>query len=60
MAVFVWEGKAQNGKVVKGEMEAANAQAVFNQLRGKKIVPNVKKIRAKGSGLDKEINIPGF
>ncbi len=60
MPVFVWEGKANNGKVVKGEMEAVNQQAVFNALRSQKIVPNTKKIKQKGTGLDMEIKIPGM
>ena len=60
MAVYVWEGKAANGKRVRGEMEAPSPQQVFNALRSQRISPNVKKIRAKGSGLDKEIKVPGF
>ncbi len=60
MPVYVWEGKAANGKRVRGEMEAGSSQHVFNALRGQRISPNVKKIRPKGAGLDKEINIPGF
>lgn len=60
MAVYVWEGKAANGRTVKGEMEAANIQAVFNTLKGQQIVPNTKRIKEKGTGLDMEITIPGF
>ncbi|MCB0322054.1 MAG: type II secretion system F family protein [Bdellovibrionales bacterium] len=60
MPVYVWEGKAANGKRVRGEMEAPSPQQVFNALRSQRISPNVKKIRAKGSGLDKEIKVPGF
>ena len=60
MAIYNWEGKTSSGKKVKGTMEAANQQAVFNSLRAKKIVPNVKKIKEKGAGLDREINIPGL
>ncbi len=60
MPVFVWEGKTSDGKKVKGEMEAVSQQHVFNALRGKKITPAIKKIRPKGAGLDREINIPGF
>ena len=60
MPVFVWEGKTADGKKVKGEMQAATQQQVFNALRNQKITPAVKKIKEKGSGLDMEIKIPGF
>ena len=60
MATYVWEGKNSAGKKVTGEMEAKSEQAVFNALRAKKIVPNAKRIREKGQGLEMEITIPGF
>ncbi len=60
MAVYVWEGKSAQGKKIQGEMEASNPQQVFNALRGQRITPNVKRIKEKGSGLQKEINIPGL
>jgi type IV pilus assembly protein PilC len=60
MAVYQWEGTTAAGEKVKGEMEAASQQAVFNSLRAQRISPNMKKIRQKGKGLDMEINIPGF
>lgn len=60
MAVFVWEGRTAGGEKVKGEMEAANQQMVFNSLRAQKINPDMRKIREKGSGFDMEIKIPGF
>ena len=60
MPVFIWEGKGANGRSLKGEMEAVNAQQVFNALRSQRITPNTKKIRPKGKGLEKEIKIPGF
>lgn len=60
MPVYVWEGKSADGKKIKGEMEAVSQQHVFNSLKGQKITPNIKKIRQKGKGLDKEIKIPGF
>ncbi len=60
MPTFMWEGKASTGKVVKGEMDAVNQQAVFNALKNQNIVPNTGKIRPKGSGLEKELKIPGF
>jgi type IV pilus assembly protein PilC len=60
MPVFVWEGKTSQGKVLKGEMEALNQQAVLSRLRSQKIQPNPTRVREKNRGLDKEIAIPGF
>lgn len=59
MAIYSWEGKNANGKKVRGEMEAINTQQVFNSLRGQRITPDVKKIKEKGVGLEREIKIPG-
>ena len=60
MPVFVYEGKSADGKKVKGQMEAASQQAVFNALKAQRISPNTKKIKEKGKGFDKELKIPGF
>ena len=60
MAVFVWEGKNAAGKVVNGEIEAPNLQAVYNHLKRQRIAPNAKSIKEKGKGLDMEIKIPGM
>jgi type IV pilus assembly protein PilC len=60
MAVYMWEGKNAAGKKVSGEIEARNPQAVFNLLKAQRVVPNAKKIREKGKGLEMEITIPGF
>jgi type IV pilus assembly protein PilC len=60
MSQFYWEGTDNAGKKVKGVMEAASAQQVFNQLRAKRIQPNVPKIKEKGKGMDMEIKVPGF
>jgi len=60
MAVYTWEGKSAEGRSVKGEMEAVSQQQVFNALRAQRIQPVAKKIKQKGTGLDKEIKVPGF
>ncbi|HEY2986080.1 MAG TPA: type II secretion system F family protein [Candidatus Binatia bacterium] len=60
MAVFVWEGKTAQGKVLKGEMEALSQQAVLARLRSQRIQPIPTRVREKGKGLEKEITIPGF
>ena len=60
MAIFLFEGKTAQGRVLKGEIEAPNLEAVFAILRDRRIRPMANRIREKGSGLDKEISIPGF
>jgi type IV pilus assembly protein PilC len=60
MAIFLWEGKTAQGRVMKGELEAANPEAVFAVLRERRIRPIPSRIREKGRGLEKEITIPGF
>jgi type IV pilus assembly protein PilC len=58
MAKFSWEGKTRSGQVQKGDMEAPNEAAVTATLRRQGIMPS--KIKARGKGLDMEINIPGL
>ena len=60
MPIFLWEGRGGDGHLLKGEMEAKDIQSVFNSLRAKSIVPNAKKIREKGTGLQMEISLPQF
>jgi len=60
MPVFVWEGKTAQGKILKGEMEASNQQAVLARLRNQRIQPMPTRVREKGKGLDREITIPGL
>jgi type IV pilus assembly protein PilC len=60
MAIFLWEGKTAQGRVLKGEIEASNLEAVFAILRDRRIRPIPNRIREKGRGLDTEIKIPGF
>lgn len=60
MATFIWEGKTAQGRVMKGELEALNPEAVFAMLRERRIRPIPSRIREKGKGLEKEITIPGF
>jgi type IV pilus assembly protein PilC len=60
MATFLWEGKTAQGRVLKGELEASNLEAVFALLRDRRIRPMPNRIREKGKGLEKEITIPGF
>jgi len=60
MPLYQWEGKTAQGKVLKGEMEAATLEAVFARLRSQRIQPNPALVKEKGKGLSKEIYIPGF
>lgn len=60
MSVFVWQGKTAQGKVLKGEMEASNIEAVYARLRSQRIQPIPARVKEKGTGLDTEIKIPGF
>ncbi len=60
MPVFVWQGKTAQGKVLKGEMEASNIEAVYARLRSQRIQPIPARVKEKGTGLDTEIKIPGL
>jgi len=60
MPTFLWEGKTAQGKAMKGELEASNLEAVIALLRDRRIRPVASRIREKGTGLEKEIKIPGF
>jgi type IV pilus assembly protein PilC len=60
MPTFVWEGKTAQGKVLKGEIEAPNVEAVLAVLRERRIRPVPARIREKGVGLEKELKVPGF
>jgi type IV pilus assembly protein PilC len=60
MPVFVWEGRTAQGKILKGEQEAASLSALSAWLRSQRIQPIPARIKQKGKGLDREITIPGF
>lgn len=56
LPVFMWEGKTRNGDVKKGEMEAADADAVNARLRQMQITPT--KVRRKAADLAINIALP--
>jgi type IV pilus assembly protein PilC len=61
MAIFVWEGRTAQGRIVKGDtLEAPNLEAAIARLREQRIRPLANKVREKGAGFDKELSIPGF
>jgi type IV pilus assembly protein PilC len=61
MAIFVWEGRTAQGRLVKGDnLEAPNFEAALARLREQRIRPIQSRVKEKGKGLEKEISIPGF
>ena len=61
MAIFVWEGRTAQGRLVKGDnLEAPNFEAALARLREQRIRPIQSRVKEKGKGLEKEITIPGF
>jgi type IV pilus assembly protein PilC len=50
-ATFSWEGTTNKGTLTKGEMVAANIDAVKAELRKQKITPKKGKIKKKSGGL---------
>jgi type IV pilus assembly protein PilC len=60
MPIFLWEGKTSQGKIIRDEIEASSREAVFAVLRERRIRPIPTRIREKGTGIEKEIRIPGF
>src|SRR6185503_16729501 len=61
MAIFVWEGRTAQGRVIKGDnLEAPSLEAALTRLREQRIRPIQSRVREKGKGLEKEFSIPGF
>lgn len=61
MAIFVWEGRTAQGRLVKGDnLEAPDLEAALTRLREQRIRPIPSRVKEKGKGLEKEISIPGF
>ncbi len=50
-ATYSWEGKNKQGKVVRGEVTAANLDAVKAELRKQGVTPKPGKIKKKGKSL---------
>ncbi len=60
MAVYRWQGRNREGRLVRGELEAAGRAEVMAELRRRRIRPLPSGIREKGSGWTRGINVPGF
>ena len=57
---FAYSGRNTEGKVVKGRLEASNEGVVVSRLRGLGISPIAISEASAGSGLSRELRIPGF
>ena len=57
---FAYTGRNTAGKLVKGRLDAPNEVAVASRLRAMGVSPVTIKESEEGSGLQREISIPGF
>ena len=49
MAIFVWEGRTAQGRLVKGDnLEAPDLEAALTRLREQRIRPIASRVREKG------------
>ncbi|MEC5175170.1 type IV pilus assembly protein PilC [Cryobacterium sp. MP_M5] len=57
---WAYVGRDAKGKTVKGKLDASNEGAVASRLSSMGISPTSIKESAEGTGLNREISIPGF
>jgi len=57
---FAYTSRNDQGKVVKGKVEAASEAAALNKIRGLGLQPVTVSESSAGTGLQREIKIPGF
>jgi len=57
---FAYKGRDAAGKVVKGRLDAASESAAVARLRGMGLTPIELTEVPEGTGLNREITIPGF
>lgn len=55
-----YQGRDDKGKIVKGRMEAPSESAVLQRMRGMGLTPVQVDESAGGTGLQRELTIPGF
>ena len=60
MAVYRWQGRNREGRLLRGELEATDRAEVMAELRRRRIRPLPSGIREKGSGWTRELNVPGL
>lgn len=57
---YAYKGRDAQGKVVKGRLDASGETAVATRLRSMGVSPISIEESKEGTGLSKELNIPGF
>lgn len=57
---FAYTSRNSEGKLVKGKLEATNDSSAMTRLRGMGLAPIALEESAAATGLNMEINIPGF
>jgi type IV pilus assembly protein PilC len=57
---FAYTSRNDSGKIVKGKVEAASEAAALTKIRGLGLQPVTVEESAAGTGLSREIKIPGF
>lgn len=57
---YAYKGRDSTGKIVKGRLDAASETAVATRLRSMGLSPVSIDASKEGTGLSKEISIPGF
>jgi len=57
---WAYQGRDERGKIVKGKMEASSESAVVSRLRGMGLTPVSVTEAGGGTGLQRDISIPGF
>jgi type IV pilus assembly protein PilC len=60
LKTYEYRSRGANGKVVKGKLDASNEQAVVGKLRTMGLAPIAIDEWQPGTGLQKEIEIPGL
>ena len=57
---FAYTSRNDSGKVVKGKVEAPSEAAALSKIRGLGLQPVTVSESSAGTGLQREIKIPGF
>jgi type IV pilus assembly protein PilC len=57
---FAYTSRNDAGKIIKGKVEASNEAAALSKIRGLGLQPVTVAESSAGTGLQRDINIPGF
>src|SRR5437868_6185796 len=60
LATYAYSGRNSAGKIVKGRLDAPSEGAVVARLRSMGLSPVAIEASKAGTGLQKDISIPGF